>query len=55
VSRLVHIWRAGERIPDCRSCNAETAGGKQNADIWDEQQISIRQLKRMSGMISMQS
>jgi len=27
-------WR--ERIPDCGSCNAETAGTKGSADIWME-------------------
>jgi len=30
-------WR--ERVPDCKSCNAETAGAKQNANKWDEKQI----------------
>jgi len=32
-------WR--ERIPHCSSFNAETAGAKQSADIWDGQQTDI--------------
>jgi len=33
VRAATHLegWR--ERIPDCRSCNAETAGAKRSADI----------------------
>jgi len=46
-------WR--KRIPDCRSCNAETASAKQSADIWDGEQIGILQPNRMSKTISMQS
>jgi len=30
-----------ERIPDCRSCNAETAGAKRSADIWNGEQIGF--------------
>jgi len=28
-----HSEGCRERIPDCKSCNAETAGAKQSADI----------------------
>jgi len=30
-----------KRTADCRSCNAETAGAKQSADIWDGEQTGI--------------
>jgi len=32
-------WR--ERISDCRSCNAETAGTKRAMDRWDGERIGI--------------
>jgi len=25
-----------ERIPDCRSCNTESMGAKQSANMWDD-------------------
>ena len=36
-----HSGGLREIIPDCRSWTAETAGVKQRADIFDEQQIGI--------------
>jgi len=46
-------WR--QRIPDCRSGNAETVGTKQSADMSYGKQIGVLRPKRMSGLMSMQS
>ena len=32
-------WR--ERIPDCRTCNAETTSAKRSADIYNRELIGI--------------